>query len=344
MVVAGAGAARTVSVALATFRGARYLPPLLDSLAAQLRLPDELVVADDASDDDTAAIIEGFAGSAPFPVKLVRQPRNVGVLENFYTAFRATTGRIIFYCDQDDVWDPAKIERLVAPFEDAAVHFAAHRSLVVDERLSGTEIIPRNARYGTIAFPANALNLYAHGHQMAFDRAVLDVMEALRPHLATAAPTLANNLDAYIPFCASLLGDIHLSSEPLVQFRRHAGSVSPLSKGEAHQSRLTRMADAADQAVIALQQRHALLELPKTELPIDSTRLRTVSAALERDLRVGRAIAAVRSGNRAARFARLACAAFEIVRPGPQFSNRRRVREAARAAASFLSPQPIDQK
>ena len=43
-----------LSVALATHDGQRWLPELLDSLAGQTRLPDELVVCDDGSEDATA--------------------------------------------------------------------------------------------------------------------------------------------------------------------------------------------------------------------------------------------------------------------------------------------------
>ena len=44
-----------ISVAMATYNGERYLPEMLDSLAGQTRLPDELVVRDDGSSDSTLA-------------------------------------------------------------------------------------------------------------------------------------------------------------------------------------------------------------------------------------------------------------------------------------------------
>ena len=56
-----------ISVALCTFNGERFLGEQLASIAAQTRLPAELVVTDDASSDGTVALLEGFAQTAPFP-------------------------------------------------------------------------------------------------------------------------------------------------------------------------------------------------------------------------------------------------------------------------------------
>lgn len=332
------GAGIDVSVALATFRGSRYLAPLLDSLAAQSRLPDELIVSDDGSDDDTVLILETFARRAPFPVNIIRQPRNVGVLDNFYSAFRGCAGEVIFYCDQDDIWDPRKIELMVEPFASPRVHFAAHRSAVVDQFLNGDGVVPKNPRYGTIKFPANPRFLYAHGHQMAFHRDVLKVMETLRPYLATEAPSLANNFDVYIPFCASLIGDVYLSPLPLVQFRRHSESVSSLAKAQARQSRVARLSASASSTASALGERVALLQEAEGNFPENAEQVGCVLSALKGDLRVARAIADVGVGHFPERLGKLVRALIELLRPAPQFSNRRPVREAATAAASFLSP------
>jgi len=59
-----------VSVALASFNGALFIREQLDSLAAQILLPYELVVCDDCSSDKTVGIVEDFAKAAPFPVRI----------------------------------------------------------------------------------------------------------------------------------------------------------------------------------------------------------------------------------------------------------------------------------
>ena len=55
---------------MTTYNGSAYVREQLESFAAQKRLPDELVVCDDVSSDDTVAQLEAFAAAAPFPVRL----------------------------------------------------------------------------------------------------------------------------------------------------------------------------------------------------------------------------------------------------------------------------------
>jgi glycosyltransferase involved in cell wall biosynthesis len=98
-----------LSVALCTYNGAPFLSEQLQSLTQQTRLPDELVVFDDASTDDTVEMLRDFAARAPFPVKVHVNPSRVGVTRNFEQAIAACTGDVIALCDQDDIWFPEKL-------------------------------------------------------------------------------------------------------------------------------------------------------------------------------------------------------------------------------------------
>jgi glycosyltransferase involved in cell wall biosynthesis len=99
----------SVSVAMATYNGERFLPEMLESLAAQTLLPDELVVRDDASEDQTVAILHAFARRVPFRVVVMAGGPRLGYAQNFVTASRACRGSLIFFADQDDVWRPPKL-------------------------------------------------------------------------------------------------------------------------------------------------------------------------------------------------------------------------------------------
>lgn len=118
------------SIALATCNGARHLPALLESLADQALHPGELIAFDDASDDDTVAILESFALSAPFTVRIFRNPLRLGVEENFSRSITACQGDYIALADQDDIWHADKLAILaralaapdaLAAFSDAEV-------------------------------------------------------------------------------------------------------------------------------------------------------------------------------------------------------------------------------
>ena len=125
----------TISVALCTYNGARFLGEQLASIAAQTVRPDELVICDDASTDDSVAIARRFAESAPFAVKVVEGAVNVGSHSNFARCIAGCTGELIALSDQDDVWLPHKIERLAGVLVDEPdAAFAFSDALRIDER------------------------------------------------------------------------------------------------------------------------------------------------------------------------------------------------------------------
>ena len=108
----------TTSIALCTYNGERFLREQLDSYARQTRLPDEVVVCDDGSKDRTLEILEEWAGTVPFPVRIVRNEQNLGYAQNFGKAVSLCTGNVIFLSDQDDIWEPEKIAAMVREFEN----------------------------------------------------------------------------------------------------------------------------------------------------------------------------------------------------------------------------------
>lgn len=102
------------SVALCTFNGARFLAEQLDSIVMQSRIPDEIVLYDDASEDGTVDIARSYQEKLPIQIVVNRQRQ--GTTRNFSNAIAACTGDIIFLCDQDDIWDAGKVERISACF------------------------------------------------------------------------------------------------------------------------------------------------------------------------------------------------------------------------------------
>ena len=98
-----------ISIAMATYNGAKYLQEQLDSFLQQTRLPDELVVCDDDSADGTIKILEAFRQKAPFAVNIYKNDKNLGHIRNFEKALSLCSGDLIFISDQDDLWDKRKI-------------------------------------------------------------------------------------------------------------------------------------------------------------------------------------------------------------------------------------------
>lgn len=97
------------SVALCTYNGARFIEQQLQSIADQHLKPDEVVICDDGSTDNTLKLIEQFSQNNPYlNIRLYRNSENLGYVANFEQAIKLCRNEYIFLSDQDDIWVPEK--------------------------------------------------------------------------------------------------------------------------------------------------------------------------------------------------------------------------------------------
>jgi glycosyltransferase involved in cell wall biosynthesis len=124
----------TVSVALPVFNGSRYLEEALDSLLAQTFGDFELLIADNASTDDTPAIAARYAARDP-RIRYHRNAENLGAARNFNLAFSRTSGRYFKWAAHDDLVHPEFLARCVKALErDPGAVLAFPRALRIDEQ------------------------------------------------------------------------------------------------------------------------------------------------------------------------------------------------------------------
>lgn len=119
----------TVSVVVPVHNGMPHLPATLDSVLAQTRVPDEIVVVENASTDGTA---EWLAEHAPAVVRVVVQPSLVGAAANWTRAVQCASGKFVKLLCADDILEPTAIEVESAALErnPAAVLVASKRRVV----------------------------------------------------------------------------------------------------------------------------------------------------------------------------------------------------------------------
>lgn len=102
------------SVIIATYNGSKFIEEQLDSILAQSVQPDEVVITDDGSRDNTKEIVQryidehGLNGAWHF----YANEKNKGYAKNFLDGAMLTTGDIVFFCDQDDIWTPNRIKKM----------------------------------------------------------------------------------------------------------------------------------------------------------------------------------------------------------------------------------------
>lgn len=105
-----------VSVMIITYNQAHFIRETLDSVLLQDYRNLEIVVADDASTDDTPAILQEYAAAHPGLVVPVLNERNLGITGNCNAALSACTGELIAILGGDDLFLPGKIRAQVAAF------------------------------------------------------------------------------------------------------------------------------------------------------------------------------------------------------------------------------------
>ena len=101
------------SVAMTTYNGSKYILDLLDSIRMQDEAPDEVVIIDDHSTDETYELVEAYIDKYNLMTwQNIRNEENIGWKLNFRKAIKKCTGDIIFLCDQDDIWKSFKIREM----------------------------------------------------------------------------------------------------------------------------------------------------------------------------------------------------------------------------------------
>ncbi|MCH5716822.1 glycosyltransferase [Niabella hibiscisoli] len=107
---------KSISVALCTYNGAAFLQEQLDSILGQDLPPNEIIICDDGSTDDTLSILERYRQKYPAIIKVIYNKQQLGSVKNFEKAINLCSGDIIFLCDQDDIWFPHKTISVVNIF------------------------------------------------------------------------------------------------------------------------------------------------------------------------------------------------------------------------------------
>ena len=109
---------KTVGTVIATYNGEKFLNEQLKSILEQTQRPQQIVIVDDYSQDNTRKIIDKYVKKFPNLVTFIQNERNIGPKKAFEIGISRCETDYIALCDQDDIWDPDKIAKLFHALED----------------------------------------------------------------------------------------------------------------------------------------------------------------------------------------------------------------------------------
>jgi glycosyltransferase involved in cell wall biosynthesis len=217
-----------VSVAMATYNGGDFIYDQLDSLRLQSRRIDEVIVADDGSTDGTIENIQGYINKYNLVNwKIYRNRENKGFSENFLSCAEKCKGDVIFFCDQDDVWKPNKVEKMIGIFESSpGVSALMCRFSYINENgepiSSAINKIKNQKRMNKIEqidFSKQVRNTDSSGKSLAVRKTILK----------NYASVIRNNsltFDIPIGLFSAVRGNYYIMSEVLVLHRIHSKNTS----------------------------------------------------------------------------------------------------------------------
>lgn len=125
-----------ISIVLCTYNGSRYIEEQLNSYLKQTVLPDELIVCDDNSTDNTLDRVRRWRETVSFPVYIVKNPMQLGITKNFENGIRKAKGDYIFLSDQDDVWLSCKLEDSLQRMQQLEQQYGKETPLLVHSDLT----------------------------------------------------------------------------------------------------------------------------------------------------------------------------------------------------------------
>ncbi len=208
----------SVSVCMATWNGAKFLPEQLETLLPQLTFGDEVVVVDDGSSDETMEILKRAANeSKTAAIRIHQNERRLGPIWTFERALSLARGEILLLCDQDDRWLPGRVERICGVFaEDAATTLVVSDAEVID----GTGRVIAPSWRASLPFRhtllSNVVKNTFQGCTMAFRQTSMEYCLPI--------PAGAPHHDQWIGVLHTIFGKIVYIREPLIQYRRHGAN------------------------------------------------------------------------------------------------------------------------
>ena len=141
---------KNIAILLATYNGGQYLREQLDSLFAQTNQDFRIVIHDDGSTDNTVEIINEYKEKYPERIEVLDGKPKGTPKANFMYLLSEVEADCYFFCDQDDVWLPTKVEESLKAFKNLIY---INTNDVDEEMFSSTNIINKlSSRKSNINF------------------------------------------------------------------------------------------------------------------------------------------------------------------------------------------------
>lgn len=226
----------TISVVMTTYNGEKYIEEQLKSILRQTIKPDEVIICDDVSSDNTVLVINNIIESSSINIVLYINQKNLGFIKNFRQAIMKASGNYIFLCDQDDLWEEDKIEKTINLMKEKNVLMACTGIRLIDKNgviISDTEVFKSDPIQGYEAWTNQCYQIslkrlvwgnFCPGCTYCFTREIADVYEKIENNVVPH--------DLQLLYIASNMDKAIYIDEPLSRYRLHENNTVGMNNKE----------------------------------------------------------------------------------------------------------------
>jgi glycosyltransferase involved in cell wall biosynthesis len=216
-----------VSIAMATYNGAKYIQEQIDSILNQTIQDFELVICDDCSKDETLELLKEYA-SKDQRIRVYENECNLGFKRNFEKAVALCKGEYIALSDQDDIWMPNHLELLLGAMKNKVL--SCGNSLLVNGKgesmgMTWREQVAFASVPETDLGKAMSILLFRNPYQGAAMMIKKELLEFALP-----IPKSMKYHDTWFAIIACFNGGISCFDTPILKYRRIEESVTGLRK------------------------------------------------------------------------------------------------------------------
>ena len=123
-----------IDILLATYNGQEFLREQIDSILNQSYQDFNLIISDDSSEDETYKILKEYE-KKDSRIRLFRQEKNLGLIQNFEFLLKQVTSDYFMFSDQDDIWKENKIEKSINKLKQEKAALVYTDLEIVDKNL-----------------------------------------------------------------------------------------------------------------------------------------------------------------------------------------------------------------
>lgn len=227
----------TISIVMATYNGAKYIREQLESIFDQSVKPDEIIISDDCSKDDTLKIIGEYKNKVSIPIIINVNKKNQGYIKNFKFAISIAKGDYIFLCDQDDIWEKDKIKETISDMKSTSAEISCTGFSLIDgngENIKDLEKYKSNPIFGYKDWTGKIKRIplkrlvwgnFCPGCTYCFTKSIKEIFDKLE------------NVEMPHDFQLLLIGSNHSSAifidKPLSKYRIHESNTIGMNKKES---------------------------------------------------------------------------------------------------------------